>query len=715
MSKIENKSNSFYVNENKPTIKKQDINNSNNLENKNTLDINDNAKINNSKVVKDTNISFIDQEINELSNTMNANVNTIIIDFEKKVNDYLKSFSKQIPSSTLKSIYEHNSKLKELVLKGKSNSLSDIKKINDQLLASIRLLNISGIYNNEIKKISNDLFLCLLNKYNKDFGINLQPKVINGVVVGIESKENLSKENKKILKEVNFLFNELESINNLKIPLTYNSIALMGMKQALLKKSMDILSLPDSQNSPLPEVKFKDLEIIANTVKAIDEMLKPTREIPPNLLSDFQKVVDDMLKAPNGMESVLNQNLTSLKSNTKQISNPVKQIDNEIKNITNEAKKNLENIGNEIKNNANTKDIQDLSSEITSTNSIIKEIIKNSPTNLSEEIGKIIDDYTNTMNGIESSLPVLPFPITMPIPLSYNDGSGNSIIIPAGSTITSNSTGFTIDSPGLAMSSGGTLINATNGTIKIGKNDVDRLSFNSLAVSDSTSNSSFTGFDAIINRNNGTALIKADSAIIDFGSGNVNLNNAQLIRQENGNIKVNADSFLYQDSDGTSLGFEAFQLQQNTINNISTVNLSASNMNFSSGQEIITADNMSFNLIDDKNNNSQLLEINANNVNYQSSNGNLTATSAIINYTSNPQGSSTSFTGQNINWISQNEQIKLDGNSNIVINQNSNGNLTSINVNADNLNYSNNTGTKLNAVNGSLNINYNDSGTYIRL
>lgn len=659
-------------------------------------------------------ISFIDENVTDLDNSLNNNIGNVIQNFDQQINAVLKSQGNNLPPYVGKDIYEKQANIKKLVSKGKFDSIKDIKNLNEEFLSLVRLLNSAGALNPEIKSGMDKMVSALLNKYGKDFSMQIRPVTLKGVIVSLEAKSNsgkpLTDTQKKTLKESAFLVGEAESVKSMKNSLTGNAIALMGIRQALLTRSMDLASLPDPQVPP--ELKYKDLEFIANTLKTVDQLMANSKNISPALINDLGNITGKMLGAPDGqISSALKDfELNSSSSPLQPVKDVGKQLNNVPENL-NSVKKGLEEAGNQIKSATDSSQLSNETVSINDNAKLLLGMIKNAPYDLSTGVGKVIDSYSSVMNGVQSQIPVLPFPVTLPTPVTYDDGKGNALIIPAGSKVTSDSNGFTINGNGILIQSGDKVINAGKSVIQVGKNDVDKLAFETLSVNSSGSNSTLTNFEATINRGNGVSVIKADEALIDMSDGSVKLTNASLTRAQDGSIKLNSDSFFYQGNNGNTTSFNALNLEQSNADGISKISGAAKDINVKNTGNTITADSMSFNMIKDDNTSTQMGQIQATNVNYITPDGKLKADSANFNYITNPDGSQINFAATNPEWTSGKDHLKVDGNAELSLIQDKNGNLKQLAAHGDNIKYDDSKGSTLDAKNGNLNINYNPNGT----
>jgi single-stranded DNA-binding protein len=646
-------------------------------------------------------ISFIGENADDLDNALNNNIGKTIKEFSQDINRNIAA-KKDLPPYVAKDIFAGETKIKELIGKGKLDSVKNIKKINEEFLIITRLLNSSGMLTPEIKHDLNKMVAGLLHKYGKDFGMQLATKSVHGVIAGLTVKTNnnkpLNDDQKKVLKEASFLVGETEYIKSVKTPLTANSLALMGMRQALLNRSITVATAPAKQEALDPQ--FKDLEGLSKALKTVDEMMSSTRDISPTLIADLEDTVTKMLNSPDGQIS--------------DVLNPVQDMGNQLKdagkNLT-DIKKNLEDAGSQIKSATDSGQIKDGTGSVKDSTKFIIDMINSAPYDLSDQVGKAIDSYSSVMNQVQSQMPTFPFPVSMPVPMTYNDGKGNSFVIPAGSKVTSDSKGFTIDGNGLMMTTGTTFVNAGKSKIRVGKDDIDKLAIDSLTINDNGKNSTLTNFDATINRSTGVSVIKADQADIDMSSGKVTLTNTSLTRAQDGSIKLNSDTFLYKGNNGDSTSLNAFNLEQSNTNGVSKINGSAKDIIINNSGNNLTADSMSFNMVKDSNNNTQAGDISAVNVNYISKNGNLKTDKATINYLTTPDGTTMNINTLNPEWTSDKDNLKVIGNANLSFAEDKDGNLTKMAAHGDQINYSGKDGKTAAVTNGNLDIDYNPNGS----
>lgn len=627
--------------------------------------------------------------------------------FEQTINQVLKSSQKSIPPEVIKAINEKQAELKSLLEQDIKN-LDDVKKINDNILVLSRQFNTIGVFNARIKCALNNVIQSFLDKTGDKFGLQLKLETTGDEILGVKCQpkegNKLTKEQKQCLNNLAEMCSKLEKIQSFKTVLTPESILLLGIREELLRRSFEAC-LPFKDDGSTGQPDFKDLGIISNALKTIDTLLDGTRKIPSNLIADLEKTVSAMTAAPLGQIGEALNNVGKQTAPAQPGSLNI-SIPGNIAEFPDKIHVNSPEIpfSKAIKNN----DLSD-NSQLNNASNMLLGIIKGAPHDFSKNVGEVINAYSQVMNIAEAHLPPLYFPITLPVPLAYNDGKGNKFFLPAGSQLSQKNGDYIINSPGTLMQSGNTIIQSTNSTIKLGKGE-DELAFNKLSVVTSDYDLLMTGFTGKIDRQNNSAIIHADETYIDLTNGKVNMTNANIIHNP-GSTQINASSFFYEQGENRT-GLTDFNLGQTTTNGVSTIAGSANNLDIKSKDTLIKADSISFNMIQDKNSqHPDTARLNVQNLDLKTGSNSFQAASSTVDIVTNKDGSSLmTFNANDVNWNNPNESLKTTGASTITLNQDVNGNVTDLKAQTEDLTYQDKNGVFFNAKNTDITINYGADG-----
>ncbi|MFN8674251.1 MAG: hypothetical protein U0457_19480 [Candidatus Sericytochromatia bacterium] len=580
-----------------------------------------------------------------------------------------------------KVISEKISDLSKFLNGNKIDNNEKINQVNNKINNILVSLKISGADTDKLNNHVNQLIFSVNDKVSKDNGLDLRVVSKQDHILGLESKnKNLTEAQREKLEALKNAYQTAESIKAQKPGnLDKAALVLLSVRDELIRQSFERtkFALPDNKQ---PNIVETDLKIISNMVSSVDNMLKGTREVPPNML----KGLSDMTKALSDA--------------------PVGQMDKALKDFGDALKTDLKapNAG-QLNNLPNTKPLTDLNKQLTS-------LADNTPTGVADNVNSVMQNYTKAMNSVEKSLPpFLPFPVTIGIPLGYNDGSGNAFMLGSGSKLSQSGSGFQIQAPSMLMQNGDTQVLAGNTQIQLG-NKLDYLSMGNLNVKTGGTDTNLTNATAQIDRDAGTSMIKADKAVVNMTDGKVDLTNAGLYQNADGSTNLKADSFWYEKGND-HVGIKNFNALQKEDAQKSIINISGNTLDVKKGDTLVTADKMSFNMEKDKVTGASLTSLSGEKIRVLQDGTDISADKADLKLIKNADGSSlTQIDANNPNVNLKNgSNLNVKGNTNISVLQGSDGKLKNINAKADEVNFSDKTNTAK-VVGGNLNVNYDDSG-----
>jgi hypothetical protein len=610
----------------------------------------------------------------------NPSTNTTSKEALAQINTQLQALTKNkgLPEQEIKVISEKLTNLANTIQKSDLSKPEAINKIGQELNNTIIALKMSGIKTEVLNPSLNQLMTSFTNEVASKNKLNLALVANDSNIMGL--KVNQTKLTPEQDKAVGALKNTAMSLEQLKVQepkkMTNSDLILMSVRDELLRMSFDRLNM--RAEKPLEKPIETDLKIINNMVASVDKMLASTRNIPNNMLADLSNMTKALSSAPMG------------------------ELDKSLKTLSDSLAKPI-NAG-AIKNAPDMSMLKDLNKQLIG-------LTENTPTGVASGVNTIIQSYSKAMNTVEKSLPpILPFPVTLPIPLGYDNGAVNKFLLAPGARISQAGTGFQINAPAMLMENGSTQVSAGNTQIQLG-NGVDYLSMGSLKANTGSTQTDLTNATAKIDRTTGTSVIKADKAIVNMTDGKVELTNTGLYQNADGSLKLASDSLWYEKGD-THAGMKNFQALQSEKDGVANLNVSATNLDFKKADTVVTADKFTFDMTKNANDNTSQALMGAENVRFFKDGNEITAKKADIQIIKNSDGSGlTQITSENPNVnLANGSQIKVTGNSLLRIDQNANGNIKAITASAQDVSYKDKT-SQVNVTNGDLKVNYNDDGT----
>ena len=497
--------------------------------------------------------------------------------------------------------------------------------------------------------------------------------------------------------EINIEEQKLKLINDLKDQIK-TQIRNTG-NQTVDSAFKELPKLTQELKNQIKSLNLGNTQGVDNIIDNIEKQIREKKTTTLNSLFDqLDKKIDEL--GP--------QVKTTPTANTSSVENTTDQVDKSTLKSARMMTKSAEIVSQSTSNlnaptNANIPD----SSVVKGPYDMLLDAIKGMPHDVNDKIGDVINAYSTAMNMVQPNLPKLPFPIKLPVPLSYDDGKGTKIVIPAGSEIINKNGEYSIKSNGLLMQSGNVLINSKESSIKIG-NAWDKLSIAQLGVQTSDNDSLIKGFEAQINRKDNSAFINADKTAIDLTNGKVDLTDATLIRNAD-SMKLSADSFLYQ-KDNNLVDISGFQMGQTKVNGISELSVGSEKLKILTDQMAINSTSMTLTTTKDANSPANATHIIVENLNLHKGDATIQAQKAVIDIVTNADNSSSmNIASDNAAYFTDKTKLELNGHSNISINEDPSGHLSNINTHADNITYKDPNGF-LKADNGSLGINYGPNG-----
>lgn len=678
MTTINNRVNNYNTSEIKPIDKKVSIPESKPV-NKSISEYNiqkETSNIESNSGSSSKEISFVSSEVGNNQNNLSLKDSTKQL--ENQVKQLLKN--QNISPDNAKRIEEKVSDISKYLNSTPLDNNEKVNKLNNKINDLFVSLKVSGVNTEPLNNGLNDMINSVTSKISKDNKIDLKLVSIQDHLLGIKNdSKSLNEKQKSVLESFSSTVQNTESLKAKSSGKIYQpDLILMSVRDELLRQSFERLNYKKEVPSNIVE---KELDTISNLVSSVDQMMAKSRDLPPNMLSSLSDMTKAISEAPVGDLDKALQDFSNGLSNTN-----FKAPDTSA-----------------LNNLPDTKTFQDLNKQLVS-------LTQNTPTGVADGVKSVVDSYSKAMNSIEKMLPpILPFPVTMPIPLGYNDGSGNSFYLGAGSKLSQSGSGFQINAPSMFLQNGGTQVSAGQTNFQLG-NSLDYISTNTLNVKTSSTNTDVTNAKAQIDRTTGSSMITAEKATVNLTDGKIELTNAGLYQGSDGSLKIGADSFWQENSDGHT-GIKNFQVLQSENDQKSNFNISGQNLDLKKADTLVTADKMSFDLEKNKDTGSSQALLSGDNVKVITSGNEITAQQAQVKLLQNSDGSSlTEINAKNPNInLSNGSNLAVNGNTSLSINQKSNGDLQSITAQADQVNFKDKT-NQIKVDQGKLNLNYDNSG-----
>lgn len=528
--------------------------------------------------------------------------------------------------------------------------------------------------------------------------------------------------NETLLTESKELLRDIERAKHSPKKLDAETLLLFSLRDELLRRNLEILA-PKGPETPLfvnhPE---EDLGIIKGMVETVDGMLASTRELPPDMLNDLSRLTDVISKADPGQ---IAENVRKLRDQTS--ATTISDLGQPLKDLASQDNLDLPGLqkgSSQVAEELNTqmqaaaRQLTEIAQQgqqivlpapITQLVDLAFQGVQAGPPNIGGGLSNLVDLYSRGMNGVESKLPRLWFPVTLPVPLIYSKG-GDSFILPAGSQLSQDRrTGaYAIQAPGFYMQTGDTQVAANRASIQLG-NGLDRLQLASLAVNEPDQQTRLQNVTAQINRNERSSLIQAQQVTVNNDSGQIQLDNARMIQTPEA-FQLATDRLLYQQRDNTLSG-QNIGLWQSEKGGIEDFRGGGENLQFNNGQTLITADRMGFQMSNNENTGAGLLRFAGENVAVQSGDSRIQAAQGSFDLINRADGSSgVRIAAENASWQQGSQSVTTQGLSTLNLERDSEGRIRGFSAQSQNVNYAN--GNQLGQLtDGQLAIKYNPDGS----
>lgn len=490
--------------------------------------------------------------------------------------------------------------------------------------------------------------------------------------------------------------------------LTPENLLVMSLRDELLRRQYELL-LPKAAETPLfVQHREEDLGVIRNAIAMADTALASSRNLSPELFNDFTQLVSTISTAQSGQiadavaglrtqtsAQQLNELGSQLQTLASQQNLDVPALQDKIaeinhtlaKGLSSDATAAMQQLTNGLSQALDSGTLapgsqaaQQFSQGITRAATEIRRLtgeslgvaepvnklaglafdgVAGGPPNIGGGMARLIDTYAEGMGKFQSQLPRLPFPVTMPIPMVYND-KGNSFILPAGTRLSQDrrSGNYSLQSPGFYLQSGSTRVLGQQASIQMGS--LDRLQMASLSVDTPNTDVLLKGVTAQIDRAGRSSMIQAQQVTIDESSGQVQLQNARLIQTPE-SFEAASDKLLYTHG-STQIEAGRSGLWQSESNGVESLALGAENFRFDDGKTLISADSLGFSMNSNSNTGESLLRYGGENITVHSGDSIVKAGSGSFDMLTRADGSSLlKMASRDVSWQQGDTLVKSDG------------------------------------------------------
>lgn len=613
-------------------------------------------------------------------------------------------------------------------------------------------LSMANLMEPPIKAGLDQLSASVIAESGASLGLQVERR---GNLPGLKLAQTAQPGQETLLSESQELLRDLERAKHSPKKIDAQTLLLFSLRDELLRRNLEILA-PKGPETPLfvnhPE---EDLGIIKGAVETVDGLLASTRDLPPDMLNDLSRLTDAISKADPGQ---IAENVRKLREQTS--ANQISDLGQQLKDLASQDQLDLPGLQKtlaDLNRSASSLDatsaaqIQDLTQQLseslqkgssqaagqlnTQMQAAAKQLteiakqgqqislpqpitqlvdlafqgVQAGPPNIGGGLSNVVDLYSRGMSGVQSKLPPLWFPVTMPVPLVYNKG-GDSFVLPAGSRLSQDRrTGaYNIQAPGFYMQTGSTQVAANQASIQLG-NGLDRLQMASLAVNEPGQQTLLQNVTAQINRNERSSLIQAQQVTVNNDSGQIQLENARMIQTPEA-FQLATDRLLYQQGDNTLSG-QNIGLWQSEKDGIEDFRGGGENLKFNNGQTLITADRMGFQMSNNENTGEGLLRFAGENVAVQSGDSRIQAAQGSFDLINRADGTSgVILAAENASWQQGSQSVSTQGLSTLKMERDAEGRIREFSAQSQNVNYAN--GNQLGQLtDGQLAVKYNPDGS----
>lgn len=546
--------------------------------------------------------------------------------------------------------------------------------LRQRLQELTQALQAAGIDSPQVKASLNEVVVAAVGVMGQSVKLPLQTAHTGSRLAGVVVPSGLNPAQQGVVTDAASLLRVVNSWDVLPGKLNAEKLIALGLRDKLLSLAQEMQLPPPAELKTAP-TQYEDQILLLNGVDMLDKMLK-SEPLPSNLLNDMSQLV----------QTAANQGGQGLKQAFDAL-----------------AAGQLQQVGSQV--NTATGQLQTLVNALSGA-------AKSGAPNLAKGFDGVIKNYAAASTAATSSLPKLPFPLTLPVPINLG-APPNQLNIPAGASLSYNpaSKNYQLNAPGMSMMSGGTQIQAVNANILLGPT-LDRLNIGSLNINSGGTQIQSTGNVIQVNKVTNSSLIQAQNVNVNWGSGQVSMSQVSIIQNPN-QLQLTAQNLAYADS-STQVSASAVQLGQSVQNGVTTTGASGSNVSVVNGGTQIQAGQLGFSLVQDANNGTSGLTFAGQDVHVISGQDKIDVGSGMLKIANHADGSSTTtLTAANGAWANGQQSITSSAAA-FQIQQDASGQIQSISALAKDLHYSDGK-QNLGVTNGVLNAAYGPNGQLSQL
>lgn len=496
---------------------------------------------------------------------------------------------------------------------------------------------------------------------------------------------------------------------------TRQTLLLMSLRDELLRREFE--RARGHREGPMVASETEtELPVIENGVKMIDQALASSRNLPPKMLADFQDMVQRIRDAKPGE---LLQNLTAPRLPHQK---PLNLPDALTKpGQANLGDGHLPSLGNltapemdlSAPNSPSLAHDPIKAPELGSVprpslppeiNRMAQELAQSAGKpmpNLHERFGEYMQQYTQIMDAVDHSLPPLYFPLTLPVPLAYNDGK-TSFIMPPGTQLSQDrhSGEYSVKMPGFLVLNDGTAVVSKDISLNLGP-ELDGIQAEQMDLVNDQGHTHLEGVTAAISRSQQTAFIQADQVRIDDHNGAFVLNNARIAQDPEG-FQASMDSLQMPDG---SMG--PTSITQYNQGDTAYLDGQTQNLNWLGENQAIQADELTLHMVQGPD--GQQMVMDGQNIDVRDGDQLMHAASGQLQIQNHADGSGLiDLKGQDLSWQQGNQKLNSPGDTQLTLTR-TDGYVDHLNVHSSDLNYSD--GNRLGQMdNGVMDFRFNSEG-----
>ena len=459
---------------------------------------------------------------------------------------------------------------------------------------------------------------------------------------------------------------------------SHGTVRLVGMQEALQRMLLERQFPPQVGVANPGEPTLEDMTQIEDAVRGMGEILGTTEDVPGYLVADLDHVTRSILDAkPGQVGDAIDQALKTAPSLSQTA--PTAPTAPTLPGAPTGP-------GAPIAPNNPTADLRRALSSL--------------PLDAATRAQAALTAYAPigaSLDNIASSLP--PWDFTLFSPISYDDGAGTRLRIPAGSSFDNVGGQLIIDAPSLLVQRDDVSLAAGHTTIKLA-DGLESFSTDSVSLSDDGKQVDLTKATLGVDRDAGAAFLTADEAMIDLGTQSIHVTGAAAHLDPDGTLDARAATLLFtQGNDSTWI--EGFQATQ-TADGTTTASADVADV-LVDGTHVV-ADQMNLSIA------GPVTTISADAVDVSTGELDASAKNAILRVTNGDDGSTAiRFAGDDVTFQDAGRSLTTTGRSTVSLEHRPDGTLEHASASASSLKWTDSRGV-LDVTGGEIDLDYGPDG-----